>query len=91
MPQKSENVRFKNYERKIKSPLMIYEEFENVSVPADNAKQNLDESYNKKYQKHIAFKYGYKLVYTDDRFSKPFNSYLGENAVYSFISLLSHT
>ena len=30
--------------------------------------------------------YGYKLVCVDDKFSKPFKSYLGEDAIYSFIN-----
>ena len=30
--------------------------------------------------------YSYKLVCVDDKFSQPFKSYLGEDAVYNFIS-----
>ena len=41
--------------------------------------------YSKKYQKHIACSFGYKLVYADDKFSKPFKTYLGKDAVYNFI------
>ena len=40
----------------------------------------------KKYKKHVACSYGYKLVCVDDKFSKPFKSYLGEDAVYNFIN-----
>ena len=39
-----------------------------------------------KYKKHVACSYGYKLVGVDDKFSKPFKSYLGEDAVYNFIN-----
>ena len=38
-------------------------------------------SYTKNYQKHVACSYGCKLVYVDDKFSKPFKSYLGKDAV----------
>ena len=38
--KKGEYVQFKNYERKIKSPFMIYANFESILVPEDNAKQN---------------------------------------------------
>ena len=31
MPKKGEYVKFKNYERKIKSPYIIYADFENIS------------------------------------------------------------
>ena len=37
---KGEYVRFKNYERKIKSPFMIYAVFESILVPEANEKQN---------------------------------------------------
>ena len=68
MPQKGECARFKNYERKLKSPFMIYADFECILVSEDNRKQNPDESYTKKYQKHVACSYGYRLVCFDDNF-----------------------
>ena len=40
MPKKGEYVTFKNDERKIKSPSMIYADFESIIMPADNGKQN---------------------------------------------------
>ena len=36
--------------------------------------------------KKIACSHGYKLVCVDDKFSKPFGTYSGENAVYNFIN-----
>ena len=48
-------------------------------------KQNPNESFMDKYRKCIACRYGYKLVCADDKFSKPFKSYLGEDLVYNFI------
>ena len=48
--------------------------------------QNPEESYTNKYQTHVACSYGYKLVCVNDKFSKPFKSYLGKNFVYSFIN-----
>ena len=86
MPKKGEYVKFKNFEGKLKSPFMIYAEFESILVPDDNGKQNSKEAYIKKYQKHVLCSYGYKLVCVDYTFSKPFKSYLGEDAVYNFIS-----
>ena len=44
------------------------------------------QSYKNKYQEHVAYSYGYELVCVDDKFSKPFKSYLGEDAVYNFIN-----
>ena len=83
MPKKGEYGKFKNYERKIKSPFMIYFHFESILVSEDNKKQNTNESYTKKYQKHVAYSYDYKLPCVGDKFSKPFKSYLGEDPVYN--------
>ena len=48
MPKKIENVKFKNFERKIKSPLMIYKDFKSILVPEDNENQNPNESFTNK-------------------------------------------
>ena len=60
MPKKGECVKFKNYERKIKSPFMSCSDFESILVPGDNGKQNPKEYYTNKYQKDVACSYGYK-------------------------------
>ena len=49
MSKKGVCVKFKNIERKIKSPFMIYADFESILVPEDNGKQNPNESYTNKY------------------------------------------
>ena len=59
MPKKGKYIKFRNYERKIKSSFTIYANFENILVPEGNGKQNPEEisktlSYTNKYQKHIA-------------------------------------
>ena len=60
VPKKGEHVKFENYERKIKSPFLIYADFESIVVPEDNEKQNPSDSYTNKYRKHVACGYGYK-------------------------------
>ena len=63
-------VRFKRFERKIKSPFMksknkvtipIHADFESVLVSIDNGKQNPNEQMSNmnKCQKYIACSYGY--------------------------------
>ena len=64
---------------------VIYADFKNILVPENNGKENLHEFYQK-YQKHVACSYGYKLVCVDDKFSKPFKSYIDEDAVGNFIN-----
>ena len=57
-------------------------------MPENNGKQNPEESYPNKYQKHNACSYGYKLVCVDDKFSKPFKIYLGKDE-YNFINSMN--
>ena len=59
--------RFKNYERKVKPPSTIHADFESVLVPEDSGKQNSHEPYTNKYQKHVAWSYGCKLVCVDEK------------------------
>ena len=54
-------------------------------MPEDNGKQNQNETYKNKFQKHVTCSYDYKLVCGNDSVSKPFKSYLGKDAVQSFI------
>ena len=57
---------------KSKSWKKNYANFESILVPEDDRKQSSNESYTNKYQKHFGSSYGYKLVYVDYKFSKPF-------------------
>ena len=57
MAKKGEYVKFKTCERKIKPSLTIYADFQSILVPEDNIKQNPEESYINKYQKHLACSY----------------------------------
>ena len=45
MPKKDEYVKFKNYERIIKTPFIIYTDIESILVSEDNGKENPKESY----------------------------------------------
>ena len=60
--KKGEYVKFNNLDRKMKSPFMIYASFESILVPEDNEKENPNESYTNRYQKHVVCNYDYKLV-----------------------------
>ena len=71
----------KKGKRKIKPPFMIFADFESILVSKNNGKENLNEPYTNKYQEHVTSRYGYKLLYVDDKFGKTFKSYLGENVV----------
>ena len=55
-------------------------------MPENNGKQNPEKSYTNKYQEHIAWSYGYKLVCACDKFNKPFKTFLGKEAIYNLIN-----
>ena len=74
---------------KKKSPFMIYADFGSILVSEDNENENPNESYTRKYQKHVACSYGYKLLCVKEKFSEAFNSYLGEDTVYNFVSSMT--
>ena len=88
MSKKGEYVKFKNYERKIKSPFISYADFESILVLENNGKQNQEESYTNKYINIMLAVMDINLVCIDDKFRKPFKTYLGEDAVYNFINSL---
>ena len=67
----------RNYTGIVKSPFMIYVDFESILIPENNVKQNPDKSYTNKYQNHVDYSFDCKLVCVDNQFSKPFKSYLG--------------
>ena len=86
MPTKGEYVKLKNYERKIKSPFIIYADFESILVPENTEKQNPEESYTNRQQKLLLDVVDINVVFVDDKFSKPFKEYLGEDLVKYFIN-----
>ena len=52
IPRRGEKIRFESYERKIKSPFVIYADFENILEPEDNGNQS--EFYTNKYKERVA-------------------------------------
>ena len=92
MPKNGEHVKFKHFRRKINSAFRICADFESVLVLEDNGKQNQNESYTNKYQKHVACSCDNKLVCVYDKFSKSFKSHLGEDTVYKpFSSMIEES
>ena len=49
MSKNSEYVKFRNYERKVKSPFIIYADIESILVPENNRKQNPEDSYTMEF------------------------------------------
>ena len=94
MPKKGENIlRFNNFHKQLSVPFVIYADFEAITKKVQGCKQNEEmeeeknkRSYTEAYQTHEDCGFGYKVVCCyDDKYSKPIQSYRGENAVYKFM------
>ena len=85
MPSKNKNIFFTNYHKQLMALFVIYADFEciTVSIKEEHGKQTVA------YQEHKACGYDYKIVCQyDDKYSKPYAGYRGENAVYKLIENL---
>ena len=81
MHKKGEFVKFKNYDRKVKSLFLIYPDFEGILLSENNAKQISEGSYANKYQKKKLF------TFMDiNQYVKALKTYLGEYAFCKFIN-----
>ena len=77
-------IEFENYFKQIPIPFKIYADFEcNL-----RSVESYEGSCTKKYQDHIPCSFAYKVVCTDDRFTKPILVYRGENTAYEFKVIL---
>ena len=94
MPRKGENVlRFNNFHKQLPVPFVIYADFEAITKKVQGCKRSKEmekgkdkRSYTEAYQSHEDCGYGYKVVCCyDDKYSKPIQTYRGENAVYKFM------
>ena len=94
MPKQGENIpKFNNFHKQLPVPFVIYADFEAITRKVQGCKQGEEieneknkRSYTEAYQTHEDCGYGYKLVCCyRERYSKPIQTYRGENAVYKFM------
>ena len=86
MPKKGDKVFFKNYNKQLPVPFVIYADFEALTEKIQGCLPNNEKSYTEAYQKHTDCGYGYKVVCCyDDKYSKPVQIHRGENAVHKFM------
>ena len=89
MPKFGSKIYFKHYYKMLKSPFVIYCDFESILEPIDTAKQDVNTtSYTTGYQNHLISSYAYKVVCQIDKYTKPIKSYRGENATKDFLTNL---
>ena len=82
--EEGEYVNFHNFKRLAKALFVSYGDFECVLIPSTYNIYFLRNT--KKYQYHIGCSYGYRLIYVDDRYSKPYKTYFGKNAIDKFLN-----
>ena len=94
MPKKGENIlKFNNFHKQLPVPFVIYADFEVITKKVQGCKHDEEmekekdkRSYTEAYQTHEDCGYRYKVVCCyDDKYSKPIQTYRGENAVYKFM------
>ena len=93
MPKQGENIlKFNNFHKQLPVPFVIYADSEAITKKVhgceqiEEMKKDKDRrSYTETYQTHEDCGYGYKVVCCyRERYSKPIQTYRGENAVYKF-------
>ena len=79
MPEKGECLKFKTFVRRIKPLFMIYANFKSTLLP-EIMESDIRMSVIQTNIKNMLL-VGYKLVRADNKFSKPFKFYIGEDSV----------
>ena len=77
-------IDFENYFKQIPVPFKIYADFE-CNLESAEVYEGL---YTKKYQDYVPCSSAYKVVCTDDRFTKPTVVFRDKNAAYEFIKAI---
>ena len=92
MPKEGENIlAFKNYQKQMKAPYVIYADFEALVKKIQGCERDPENGKNKSYtektERHEACGYSFVVVRSDGKVTGPF-VYRGENAVRSFLKRL---
>ena len=86
MPVAGSKIYFKNHQKMLPVPFVIYADFEAITEKIDGCQPSDGQSYTSTYKSHKACSYGYKLVCRyDNKYSKPVEIYRGEDAIDKFI------
>ena len=87
MPKKGDNIlKFHTFHKQLPVPFVIYANFKAITKKMQGCRPNDDKSYIEAYPTHEDCGYGYKVVCCyKDKYSKPIQTFRGENAVYKFM------
>ena len=71
MPGEGTTLKFKNYNRSMRVPFIVYADFESFIKPIDTCEPNPKNSYTKQYQKHTPSSFSYYIKCLDDEVYSP--------------------
>ena len=66
LPEPGTMLNFKNYNRSMRVPFIVYADFESFIEPIDSCKPNPNMSYTNKYQKHTPSSFCYQIKCLDN-------------------------
>ena len=91
MPKKGDILKFKNYYKGEKAPIIFYADIESLIKSLQTCEPSPQSSYTKKYQKHEPITFSYYIKCFDDNVFKPrLRSYTGEDAMQKFVEWLEN-
>ena len=86
MPEEGTKVYFKNHQKMLPVPFVIYADFEAITEKIDSCQPPDGKSYTSTYQSHKACGYSYKLICRyDQKYTEPEVNYRGEDCIEKFI------
>ena len=89
MPPPESKVYFKNHQKQLPEPFVIYADFEAITKKVSTCTPPKEKSYAQAYQKHEASGFGYKVVcHYNQKYSKPAVIYRGDNVIEKFFEFL---
>ena len=89
LPEEGTMLKFKNYDRREKVPIIVYADFECFIKPIQSCDPDDKEIYTKQYQKQEPSTFCYYIKCFDDEVYEPkLVSYTGEDAAQKFVEML---
>lgn len=89
MPKDGEKIQFKDYNRSMKVPFVMYADFKCILTPISTCNPSPIASYTKKYQHHEATSYCLYTTRHDDQLEEPI-TYFGPDAAYHFVNTIEN-
>ena len=91
MPKKGVILKFENYYKGEKAPIVFYADIESLIKSLQTCEPSPQSGYTKKYQKHEPISFSYYIKCFDDNvFKSRLRSYTGEDAMQKFVQWLEN-